>query len=221
MEITHAEAHQLIQFDTDQSLNAQEEFTLRAHLQDCSECRAYTDEIKEVENILVPVMKKHWHLTPLPLSIDAIHAKRSSKLQMNVILATRSMALGAVFLALIFSAWQFGLSSGQKSDPMPVGVLPVPTPSTRSTSTKISAENCEGMFYAVRENDTLESIANQFGTSKEKIMAANRMKTETIDPAMELVIPICSFTPTGTINPTTLATSYTPSMSPTTSTPDG
>jgi LysM repeat protein len=82
-------------------------------------------------------------------------------------------------------------------------------------------ESCEELEYEVQENDTLESIANHFSISKEEIMSINNMKTETVNAKMELMIPICNFTPTGTVNPTALTTTYTPSTSPVPSTPGG
>ncbi|RPJ26954.1 MAG: LysM peptidoglycan-binding domain-containing protein [Chloroflexi bacterium] len=221
MQITHEEAHKLIQFNSDEALSAREKIALSAHLKDCIECRAYADDIREVESILLPAMKRQWDLQPIPLSIGAIRAKRNSKLQMNIILATRMTAIGVVFLAFIFSVWQFSVSGGGESKPLSVSVLPVPTPSTQSTSTKITFRNCDLTLYIVQENDTLESLADQFAVSQEEITAINNMKTETVSTAMKLMIPICNFTPTGTVNPTVLATTYTPPISLTTSTPDG
>lgn len=221
MQITHEEARRLIQFNAEEALDMQEKSTLSTHLKDCIQCRAYAEEIEEVESVLLPVMQSHWNLQPLPLSIDLIRAKRSSRTLINTILTTRTAAIGVVFLAFIFSVWQFALSSGPKLNPAPVGVPPIPTPSTQSTSTKITLQACEDRLYTVQENDTLDSIAYQFSTSKEEIMAANSMKSEAVQASTELVIPICNFTPTGTINPEIIATTYTPSKHATTTTPDG
>src|SRR3970040_1561526 len=110
MQITHAEAHKLIQFNADRSLTMQEKITLSIHLKDCLECRTYAAEIKEVESILLSAMRRQWNLQSIPLLIDAISAKRNSRIQTNMILATRTAAIGVVFLAFIFSAWQFTLS---------------------------------------------------------------------------------------------------------------
>jgi hypothetical protein len=223
MQITHEEAHKLIQFNLDGALNSQEKITLSTHLQDCIECRAYAKDMKEVESILLPVMRSQWSLQPIPIPIPitTICVKRDSKIQVSVILATRTAAVGVVLVAFIFSVWQFAVSSGGKSNPLPINVPPVPTPSTQSTSTKITFQNCDGMLYTVQENDTLESIAYQFSTSREDLMAANHMKMETVSTGMKLIVPICSFTPTGTIHPATLTITYTPSISPATFTPDG
>jgi LysM repeat protein len=221
MQITHEEAHKLIQFNVDEALDAQQKSTLFAHLKDCIECRAYAEGIQEIESILLPVMKRRWNISPIPLSIQAILARKTSRAQANIILATRTAAIGVVFLALMFSAWQFALSGGQVSSPLPVGsILPVPTPSAQSTSTKsMSPNNCGEVRYVVRESDTLESIAHRFLVSKEVIVVANRLKTEAIHPAMELIIPICGSTPVGTV--TLFSTTYTPSISPVASTPSG
>ena len=219
MEITHEEARKLIQFNADEALNGHEKNTLSTHLRDCSECRAYAEDIKAMESILVPIMKKHWNRQPIPLSIATFGAKRNSRIQTAAILATRTVAIGVVLLAFIFSAWQFAISNGQAASQLPVGLPPVPTPSTQSTSTKTETQNCTGILYIVKENDTLDSIAQQFSVPKQEIMAINNMKTERVNTAMELTIPLCHFTPTGTIHPTIRGTRYTPSTSPITSTP--
>jgi len=229
MQITHDEARKLIQFNADEALNLQKKAALYAHLKDCIECRVYAEDIKEVESILLPVMKRRWNLQPVPLSIDALTSERYSKIQTSILLATRTAIISVVFVAFIFSVWQFTRSGTQTSSQFPVGVLPVPTPSTQSTSaavlwtsTKVTQQNCEEIPYTVQENDTLESIAYQFAISKEEIMVINNMKTETVIRAMELIIPKCNSTPTGTAEgPATLTTTYTPSIDLTTFTPDG
>jgi hypothetical protein len=221
MQLTHEEAHRLIQFNLDDALDLQGKTMLSAHLKDCIECRIYAEEIREVGSILVPVMKRHWNLQPIPFSISALNVKRNPKIQTSTMLATRTAVIGVVVLMFIFSVWQFAISGRGSSAPLPVRVLPVPTPSTQSTSTKIMFQNCDGIRYTVQENDTIESIAYQFLTSKEDLMAANNIRTETVSTGMELIVPICNFTPTGTIHPTLLATTYTPPMRPTTFTPDG
>lgn len=221
MQITHEEAHKLIQLNTDDALNPQEITKLFTHLQECIECQGYADEIKEVESILLPIMKRQWNLQPPPFSSATVQIKSNSKIQTSIILATRMAAISAVFLGFIFSVWQFTMSGGGESTPLPVSVLPVPTPLTQSTNTKITRPNCTEALYIVQENDTLESIAYQFATSREELMAVNHMETATVRTDMELIVPVCNLTPTGTIRPTILATTYTPSIRPATFTPDG
>jgi LysM repeat protein len=221
MQITHEEAHKLVQFDADNALNSQERLTLSAHLSACLECRAYEGEIKALEEILLPIMKKQWNIRPVPLSISTILAKRSSKPSTSTILTTRTVAMSVVVLTFIFSIWQFTMSGERAATPLPISVPPVPTPSTQSTSTKIMFQNCDGVLYTVQENDTLEGIAYQFSTSKEDLMAANNLLAETVTTGTELIVPLCNFTPTGTTHPTILTTTYTPSIHPTTFTPDG
>jgi LysM repeat protein len=223
MQITHTEAHQLIQFSMDKVLKPQEQNILLTHLNHCVECRAFAQEIKGLENLLLPVMIKRWALQPTPLRIDIIanKSKRNSQLQASIILATRTAIISIVFAAFVFSAWQFTHSGSQTSNPMPVSVLPIPTPSGQSTSTKVSFQNCKEMMYQVQENDTLENLASRFSVSKDKIMAINNLSSESIYTKMDLRIPICTSTPTGTTHPSTLTTTFTPLIGPTTSTPGG
>ncbi len=222
MQITHKEAHRLIQFNADEALNAQQKSMLFAHLEECLECCAYAEEIQRVEGILLPVMKQHWSLQPIPLSMDAIYAKVNSK-RRTIILDMRSLAICIVFLAFVFSAWQLTLSGRQMSNQLPpVGVPPVPTPSAQATGTKMMLQkDCTSLRYIVQEHDTLDSIAYRFGVAKPEIMAANNMKTENIMSTKEIIIPICNFTPTGTTLATAFSATYTPSLRPITSTPGG
>ncbi len=221
MQVTHEEVRKLIQLNADHALHPQEKNILVAHLEGCPECRAYAEEIKEVENILVPLMKKQWNLQPAPLSSSVINIKGNSKIQTSLILATRTAAIGIVFLAFIFSAWQFTRSGKQLPSQLTINIPMVPTPSAQSTTTRISSQTCAGILYVVQENDTLESIAQRFAVSKEEIMASNNIRTERIHVFMKLMIPVCDFTPTGTVNPTLFSTTYTPSIRPITSTPAG
>ncbi len=218
MQVTHEEVRKLIQLNADNALDMQARTVLSAHLRDCLECRTYAEEIKEMEMILVPVMKRHWNVQPIPLSLGVLVAKGNSKTQTGIILATRLAAIGIVFLTFVFSAWQLALSGRQTTGPLPVGMLPVPTPSVQSTSTRAASPNCTGTLYSVQENDTLASIAQHFAVSEEEIMAINGMKTETVTTTMELMIPNCNSTPTGTVNPTAFSTTYTPTRGLVTST---
>ncbi|HLO18704.1 MAG TPA: LysM peptidoglycan-binding domain-containing protein [Anaerolineales bacterium] len=221
MQITHEEAQRLIQFNADNALGSNEKNLLVAHLQECISCRVYAQDIKEVESILLPLMKRQWNLQPVPLSGNTLTTKRNSAIQARMALVTRTAMIGVVLLGFIFSVWQFTLSNRQLPSSL-VGVLPVPTPSTQSTSTEINLQNCEELFYQVKESDTLESIAARFSISKEQIRTINHLKTISIHPSMKLMIPICNFTPTGTVNPMTLTWTYTPIIDdPTISTPGG
>jgi len=221
MQITHEEARRLIQFSMDQMLKPHEKNTLQTHLEDCMECRTFFDDIREVENLLLPTMLRQWNSQPTPLSIEDITYERNTQLQSSILLATRTAIISIVFAAFVFGAWQITQSGKQTPNPLPVGVRPVPTPSSQSTSTKISFQNCEEMSYQVQENDTLESIAMQFSVSKDKLMAINNLSTEILATKMELLIPFCNSTPTGTVHPSTLTTTFTPLLDPTTSTPGG
>jgi LysM repeat protein len=224
MQITHEEARRLIQYKIDAELNPQQKEILSTHLKNCVECQVYAKDIKEVESILVPVLKRHWNLRPIPLSAHSIASTKNSKTQANTLLATRTAMIGFVFMAVALTFCQFILPSRSAFSQLSTSVLPVPTPSTQSTqstSTSIQFQNCEVIIYKIQENDILESIADQFSVAKEEIMAINHLKIETVDNTMELLIPICDSTPTGTVHPTTLTTTHTPAIRQNTSIPGG
>src|SRR5262245_42315845 len=100
MQITHETARKLIQFNRDQSLDPQDKSRLLSHLADCGECRAYANEIHEVETLLLPVMKRLWDMQPSPLSMDILIRSKSSNWQTNLLLVTRNVLISFVFVAL-------------------------------------------------------------------------------------------------------------------------
>ena len=219
MQITHEQARKLIQFDMDQGLKPDEEKLLQTHLDDCIECHSFAEEMQEVDSILLPVMNKHWKLEPQPLPIASIVENINSNRQTRMLVTIRMALISIVFVAFVLSAWQFTRS--QNSSPIPVNVLPIPTPSGQSTSTKIRPTNCEEMLYQVQENDTLARIALRFSVSKDQMMAINNMNEETVRAKMVLRIPVCKSTPTETRHPSTLTRTFTPLIDQTTSTPGG
>lgn len=220
MQITHEQAQLLIQRKLDQALNAQETTVLSDHLQGCVHCQTYASEMTEVDRLLFPMLKRQWNRQPVPLSMTALTV-RNQKAGLSSLLAMRKAAIGMVALALFFSVWQFVISGSSLPGQMPLLAPPVPTPSTISTNTLATREKCEMGLYIVQTDDTLSEIAAQFSVSVAEIMELNLLRTETVQPAMRLVIPLCNFTPTGTVHPATFTTTYTPILYSTTSAPDG
>lgn len=219
MSITHEQAHQLIQLDMEHMLPARETAMLSAHLRGCNECNAYAREMNEVTKLLPALMQRQWNAQPAPLSIPALVGAKEI-IGASTLLTMRTAAISLVVIALFFSAWQFMLSAS--SPLLPLQVPPIPTPSTQraqSTSTKNTFEHCEMIQYRVLERDSLASIAGQFSVSEGEIMTINHLENEAIVPSMELLIPVCNFTPTGTFHAATFTTTYTPRGIVTTSTP--
>ena len=224
MQITHEQARKLIHFSLDGFLQSSEQAGLSAHLQDCMHCSAYASELKDVETKLLPVMQKQWNVRPVPLSIDVLIQNKNSRSNASRLLATRTAMIGVAMVALFFSAWQFVASGPVMPNLLTPVVPPMPTASAltaQSTSTKITFENCEIVMYAVQGSDTLASIADQFSVSEDEIIIINELESDMVSASMELLIPICNSTPTGTVNPVTFTTTYTPISKPTTSTPGG
>ena len=221
MSISHEQAHKLIQLNMEGVLSARETATLSEHLRNCSKCDSYARETNEVVKLLPTIMKRHWSAQPVPLSIPALVGRRQT-LKESTLLTIRKAALSLVFAALFLSVWQIVVSGPPASPQLPLQVPSAPTPSMQrasSTSTKITLQNCEVILYTVGETDSLASIAAQFSVSEETIREFNHLQTEVVSPSMELLIPICNFTPTGTFHTATYATTYTPVINATTSTP--
>ena len=222
MSITHKEAQHLIQRNMEHLLDSQELATLATHLRGCRECNAYASEIREVTDLLAPVMKRQWSFQPVPLSMDALLGRRE-RINARNPLTMRTAAIGLMFVAFFFSAWQFVVAGAPVSSQIPMGIGPVPTPSFPNTqsATETTSAMCEMLLYPVQRADTLASIAEPFSTSEDEIIQLNGLKTDAVNPPMELIVPACHFTPTGTFYPVTFTTTYTPLVNNTTTTPDG
>ena len=222
MPITHAQAHSLLHFAADETLKDDQKQILDSHLASCPQCQEYAKSIRNMESILQPLLQRQWNRQPTPLSVDILLSKGTFKISEGKLLATRIAALSVMFIAFMFGAWQFILTKPGTSGPVLASVPPIPIPSTSTTqfiSTKTQTRSCEELGYVVQQHDTLESIALRFLTSREEILAANNMKTELVVAGMRLIIPVCNFTPTGTVK--ALRTTFTPVLRPITSTPGG
>ena len=217
MQISHAEAVQLIEFEADHTLHGNEKKILNEHLRDCAECRAFAQQLNRLENILKNVMHKQWSLSPAPLSVSVLMGNNISKKSSSALLITRTALISVAFLAFVVIGWQFTAASPTTTYSTQFEVLLIPTPSTSTTATISSSKNCMQIHYQVQENDTLESVAAHFATSKETIMELNNLASETIPAQTELLVPICDTTPTSTLHPPTFT--ITPILDPTTSTP--
>lgn len=207
MQITHAEARRLIQFDLDRVLDPERQKSLFAHLEECDDCRGYATEIRAVEHKLRHMMNKQWnHHRPLPLSIDAIKAQHKLARGTQNLFQLRSALVSLVLVAFSFMIWQFTATSYNSSRQIPSTILPVPTPSTLTTAS-LASPTCEWTLHVVEPGDTLDNIAFQYSVSKQDVMTFNRMESELIDESMELKIPQCNVTPTMTAHlPTTTLT---------------
>ena len=223
MQITHEHARRLIQLRLDGGLQSTEKQLLSAHLHACSACEAYASGINEADALLRPLLKRHWSAQPVPLSIASLSGN-SPRTQASTLLTIRMIAASLAFVALFVSVWQFKLPGPSTPSAIPL-VLPfVPTPSAQtaqSTSTEFTFETCEMALYTVQTNDTLASIAERFLVLDEQLMELNRLNVDAVRPAMELVVPICNFAPTGTTHPATFTTTYTPILHSETPTPGG
>jgi hypothetical protein len=133
-------------------------------------------------------------------------------------MVTRTAAIALAVFIMIFGTWQFSRTNSPSS-PLLAFPLPVPTPSTYSTSTEVLFQGCDEVLYQVRENDTLESIALRYGVAKSDIMQLNDMEMETLYPTAQIRIPLCNSTATGTFKAPTGTITITPQFEQHTSTP--
>ena len=219
MQFTHEQARKLIHFASDGGISISQQQLLDSHLTSCMECQQYATSIKNMESILRPLLQRHWSGQPVPLSISMLTSRTYPKTSDSMILATRIAAVSVMFVVFMFSAWQFALSKSISSSPISASVQPIPIPSTSTqvVSTTTQTQKCAEIEYVVHENDTIEDIATRFMVSKDELMTANNMKTKRVQIGMRLTIPDCNYTPTANV----LTTTFTPILSPITSTPGG
>ena len=205
MQITHEEAHKLIQFKADNNLNPVNEEKLFAHLKVCMECRTYFDAVKETESVLRQTLRKQWNARPLPLHMDFIYGNINSRGSVSTFMTTRKALIGIFSMIFAFFAWQSMTTSAlPRQNPLnTVPLIPTPSIQYQTTATGTLQEDCKEIMYIVKQGDTLESVARQFSVSVEAILSANDLTGESIGSIRELVIPACETTPTSTIYPPT------------------
>ena len=222
MELTHTQAREMIHFSADSALEADALRILKLHLDSCEACRTYADSIHAMENRLRNAMRQHWHLRPAPLAVDAIKSKSRTKSFQSSQLATRLTMIATIALMVVVAAFQITNTSKEGSDQAPVVVPLIPTPSVQTTFTEINtAQSCEEVRYVIQPNDTLDSIAAKFSITKNELMEANAMNTETIITGKEIIVSMCNSTPTGTVHPPAFTTTLTPLTERISQTPDG
>lgn len=83
---------------------------------------------------------------------------------------------------------------------------PTPTPPPAATATLNPTEqasaNCQKLDYTVKENDTLGSIAANYGVSQQSIREYNSLGNDIVFLGMILKIPLCEQGPKDTPTPT-------------------
>lgn len=220
MQITHEEAHKLIQFRADGALKLHERHLLASHLETCADCQQYATGIGKVETVLRPLLGRQWNSEHLPLSIELLRRKERSASE-RMLVASRVAAFAVVFVAFFFGAWNFTVYSHRSPAPFEPGVPLIPTPftSTVTAGTEVSFKSCAMIPYVVQPNDTLARIAYQFSVPVDQVLQINSMRGTTLITGETLLIPACTSTATNTAAART--TTFTPAHYSTTTTPDG
>ena len=217
MSITHDEARRLIQFRADDALKDIESDALEAHLSICADCQKYAADNHELGSTLQKLMQRRWDRQPLPLPTGKPVSVNSARFTQSVFFATRIIAMGIICVAFLFNIWQSTQSGAQRATPPAAEIPLIPTPSMQTTGTSATDATCESIYYEVKENDTIESIAARFSVPVEEIRTINQLGTGTLNTSKKLSIPVCSPTASGT--PNTVTTTFTPLLGPNTLTP--
>jgi hypothetical protein len=219
MQITHEEAHGLIQFNSDEGLKTHQKDLLASHLETCASCRKYAESLREMESVLRPMLHRNWDRQPFPFSMSIALKEGKNRISERMLVATRIAAVGVVFIAFFFTAMNFTGPSRKTPTPFlqSVPLIPTPSTSTMTASTGTSLENCTMTSYTVEENDTLAGVADRFAVSAKDIVQANSMQNESMLIGQTIVIPVCNSI--STIPATTYTMMITPVMHPGTTTP--
>jgi len=218
-EITHQTARALLQSATDQNLDPIGQTALEAHLSACSECAQYARQLAQLETNLRDMFQNKWKNLRPEIDLRAIrHPSPLKQLWNNLFARTHTLGKASAIVALLVSyfvlANLFGVWGPIGGDETPTAL---PTPKESTSTLNISptpsipvlqnegpTQACQTMIYVVKENDTLERIALQYGVTKELILEYNpgdtNLENNTVSTNMKLVIPLCKSTPANTTN---------------------
>ena len=202
MQLTHEEAHRLIQYDLDHALHAEQRAPLLAHLYECDDCRAYADGMHNLQNILRGVMRKQWEQTPLPLSIASLKPRRIFRKDRPLLPGLQTALISVVLVVFSLFVWQFTTSGVSSPGQAALTVYPVPTPSIQLSTASLESTKCASSIHKVKEFETLDGIALRYSVPKEAIISFNHLNSEQIDESMSLSIPNCKAIPTTTATTT-------------------
>ncbi len=217
MSITHEQARRLIQFKADEALGGVENRLLEEHLGDCQECRNFAASIRELEATLPRLLHRRWNQHPLPYLAGKAFSRKPIQLHQSILFATRILAMSVICIAFMVNIWQATQSGRQRSNPPSAEIPMIPTPSVPSPATKILDPTCEPILHEVQQNDTLESLAQQYSVTIDEILSANQLRTTVLSPGEKLSIPGCSPAPSGT--PNSIASTFPALVGTTTLTP--
>lgn len=209
-EITHKKARALFQKDADRILIAEERSALESHLKNCKQCQEYAAGFSVLETSLQNTFHDKWDMhKPEKLTPQAIVNPSPGKLVWNFINQTGFMGKATIIVTMLLGYFVIANILGMQypiSDHSAATILPTPnssafnfdtspTPSAQLTTTRSTSQACKTFVYVIQENDTLASIAVQHRTTNELIMEYNGLKSDSIFTGQELIIPICSETP--------------------------
>ena len=214
IELTHEKARKLIQAVADQILLPQEERTaLDVHLNECTNCNEYLNELTGLETSINKALHSSWDRQQPNVNLHAILYPSPTKQLLNnffyqTSFMTKATMATALLLGYFVIANLLGIQSPISSDktatslPTPNEAALIystsPTPSTQMSLVEATMQTCQTVIYLVRENDTLASIAFHHGTTQEMILEQNHLASNMVFTGMELSILLCNNTPSRT-----------------------
>lgn len=215
----HKDIHALIQRNADNALRGDERAILLEHIQDCSSCQIYADELHNLEGLLRQSMTKRWNAPHTPVSIEPIKQVTEQKTNRPARHLIFRLAAASVLVAtLSLFLFQFSLTSVET--PAYQVSASIPTPSLTVTNPIPNPVTCPDVLYVTREGDTLASLARKFAIPEEEIRRSNGIQSDALSIGTKLTIPTCNSTPTSATAPRVGTFTLTPFFDVSTTTPD-
>ncbi len=197
MQISHEEAHTLIQFSLDRDLDSTEETALSAHLRNCTNCVLFKDDLLKVETSLYKLSARYKETHHIPIAIGMLTRAASTK-----DIWPQPAAMASLIVLIIFIlTWQFSGGNRAPNSALPHPISPIPTPSVSATGISLTSQGCKKINYIIQEGDTLISIANFFKVSLGTMKSHNDLSAADLKAGAEVVILLCSMAPSETVDP--------------------
>jgi len=204
-QLSHKKARALLQKEADLLITGDEKAALEEHLFSCKSCHSYAKDLFELEEILRNATHTRWNGYTFNLEFQSLTSSTRVQEGSRVKYPLYGTFVKITFVTTLVVA---SLLVTKMLGTQPISSLAILTVTpTRTpladyietvTEEITSKEFCDPVQYIVKESDTEENIAYQFGVSKESIIEQNHLDLEKIKPGTYLLIPMCTSTPTRT-----------------------
>ena len=196
MELSHQQAIAMIQARADGLLNQNEQTALDNHLVECVECKFEAERLMNLERQLKTELQRRWpekhashnQINSLIQNINnqrRLHPMKSFSKYLSVL----SWVGGVTMLLLVLTWGIYSLRPIKTNAPSGIATKDNSVEQTKPTGLN---PDCKMEVYTVKAGDTLNQIADRFGTKPEKIRFTIGERPEKLSVGLELLIEVCS-----------------------------